>query len=249
MRRLLPALIAFTLALGAVLGWVIISRPSHPAAGISPNAQGQAGSDAAGLKTAKDQTTAEQRAERTFLELDDAERRVEHLRWVETQAWARPDSPMLRKALVSDRDPRVQVAALTVSIALAEKHKQPVDEVIRAGLQVARPEVVQQALREARKHPSAELVPDLIEIADSGAAHRFLAIDALAFTDDDLARAKVVEAAARTDGDKNERIRAIALLAKVKGEAALQLLGQLLGDSDEQVRTVAQEALAARDAR
>lgn len=169
------------------------------------------------------------------------------MEWIAEQGWARHDTPVLRKALVADSDSRVQIAALTVSIALAERHKQSTHEVIRIGLQVASVEVVQQALREARKHPSPELVPDLLEVADSSAAHRFLAIDALAFTDDDRARAKVIEVASRADGDKSERIRAIALLAKIKGQSALELLGRLSGDSDEQVRMVALEALAARE--
>lgn len=76
-----------------------------------------------------------------------------------------------------------------------------------------------------------------------------MALNALAFTDDDRARAKVVEVASREDGDKSERIRAIALLSKVKGEPAYQLLGQLAGSLDDEVRKVALEALAARDVR
>lgn len=247
MRKVLPGFVAFLLTVGVIVAWVVISRPGQGPVAHLPLMEDEDSSLSNSPKVDRGNTTPEMDAERVFLEARDGGQRARYVEWIAEQGWARHDTPVLRKALVADSDSRVQIAALTVSIALAERHKQSTHEVIRIGLQVASVEVVQQALREARKHPSPELVPDLLEVADSSAAHRFLAIDALAFTDDDRARAKVIEVASRADGDKSERIRAIALLAKIKGQSALELLGRLSGDSDEQVRMVALEALAARE--
>ena len=153
-------------------------------------------------------------AEADFEHLKDPARRVAFIEWVAAQSWAGHKTPMLRKALVADPSQEVQLAALGASLKLAMKSSQgSIAEVLRTGLGAANARVVQQSLREARKHPSVELVPDLVEIANSSAPHRFLAIDALAFTDEPEARAKVIEWAGREDGDKIERIRAVALLS------------------------------------
>ena len=244
---------AFALTLGFVVAGVLLTRPARephePASARNLDRDDPAGlKDAAGNQGA-DKSPSEI-ADAEYESLKDPKRRVELIEWVAGQSWAGHKTPMLRKALVADPDEAVQLAALRSSIKLAEKSSQgSIAEVLRTGLGAANARVVQQSLREARKHPSIELVPDLIEIANSTAAHRFLAIDALAFTDDPKAKAKVVEWAGREDGDNVERIRAVALLSKVKCPESEALLARLCGSSDEEVRKVAVEALAAYGAK
>jgi len=253
MSKLFVASLACAVTLGLIIGWVLLTRPPHE----SPRLTSTVNAEEPPKETWRDRVlspregkTPAEIADMEFNNINDARQRRELLDWVADQPWADHKTPVLRKAMVADQNEEVQLAALGKSVKLAEKNGTPaLDEVIRAGLTAANLRVVQQSLREARKHPSVELVPDLLEIADSSAAHRFLAIDALAFTDDPRARAKVIEVASREDGDKNERVRAVALLCKVKDERALTLLGQLCGSGDSEVRLAANEALAARDAK
>jgi hypothetical protein len=252
MKKPLAACLAFGLTVGLVAAWIILTRPTHERAPSS-----KADVVDAAPQTWRDRVidskTGKSPAELADIEMNnlrDANERKALVEWTSAQPWADHKTPVLRKAMIADANEEVQVSALEKSVYLAEKRgPEAIAEVIRAGMGAGSPRVVQQSLREARKHPLPELVPDLLEVADSKAAHRFLAVDALAFTDDDRARAKVVEVASREDGDKSERIRAIALLSKVKGEPAYQLLGQLAGNLDDEVRKVALEALAARDVR
>ena len=249
MSKPLLALFVFLVAMGSVVAWIVVSQPAHERAPVGQSNSDEKQRDAAVTEKSgkRDETpTPEKQAEIDYNAQSDANQRLALIERVGAADWARHDTPLLRKAILADGDERVQLAALAKSVALAEKHSpKSIHEVVRAGLSTANPRVVQQSLREARKHPSAELVPDLIEIADSAAAHRFLAIDALAFTDDPKAKAKVIEWAGREDGDKIERIRAVALLSKVKCPESEALLARLCGSSDEEVRKVAVEAYAA----
>lgn len=253
MSKLLVASLVCALTLGLVVGWVLLTRPAKDL----QRPTSTSGAEDAPAESWRDRVlspregkTPAEIADMEFNNLRDARQRIELLDWVANQAWSDHRTPVLRKALVADPNEEVQLAALEKSIKLAEKSGSlALNDVIRAGLSAANAKVVQQSLREARKHPSAELVPDLIEVADSNAPHRFLAIDALAFTDDARAGSKVIEVASREDCEKTERVRAVALLSKVKGEGALTLLGQLSGSTDSEIRQVANEALAARDAK
>lgn len=252
MSKPLLACLAFALTVGLIATWVILTRPIQEpmSRGQQPASEGDEPGQRDRVSSTKSYASPAERAAWEFSQLAKSEDRLALLEWASTQTWADHKTALFRKAMAADPNAEVQVKALEKSVALAQKAgPQAVIEVIRAGLSVATARVVQQSLREARKHPSPELVPDLLEVAESGASHRFLAIDALAFTDDDRARAKVIEVASRADWDRSERIRAIALLTKVKGQNALELLGRLTGDGDEQVRMVAMEALAAREAR
>ncbi len=253
MNKTVMALAVFALTIGSIASWVLLSRPAQvvrkaACTVLAPEPPKQSWRDR--VRTANDAKTPEERAEAEYLELLDPKERLDLIRWVGEQDWAGYKTPVLRKALVADADGDVQLEALAQSLKLArEAGPASIAEVIRNGLSAGNVKVTQQSLREARKHPCVELVPDLLQVADSSSPHRFLAIDALAFTDDDRARAKVIEVASREDGEKSERIRAIALLSKVKGEQALELLGRLAGSLDQEVRNVALEALAARDAK
>ncbi|MCC6149495.1 MAG: hypothetical protein IT461_04525 [Planctomycetes bacterium] len=251
MSKLLVASLVCAVTLGLIIGWVLLNRPPHesPALASSVNAEEPP------KETWRDRVlspmegkTPAQIADKEFNNLSDAKQRRELLDWVANQPWVDHKTPVLRKALVADQNEDVQLVALSKCVKLAEKSgTSAVDEVIRAGLSAANPKVVQQSLREARKHPSVDLVPDLLEVADSSASHRFLAIDALAFTDDLRARAKVIEFALREDGEKTERIRAIALLVKIKDVRADEVLAQLCGSADHEIKAVAVETMAARD--
>ncbi len=249
MSKPLLACLAFALTVGLIATWVILTRPIQEpmSRGQQPASEGDEPGQRDRVSGTKSDASPAERADHEFGQLAKPEERMALLEWASKQPWADHKTALFRKAMAADPNADVQVKALEKSVALAQKAgPQAVNEVIRAGLSVATARVVQQALREARKHPSPELVPDLLEVVDSSAAHRFLAIDALAFTDDDRARAKVIEVASRADGDKSERIRAIALLSRVQDERALLLLGQLTGNADEEVRKVASEALDAR---
>lgn len=251
MNKTIIALSTFALTAGGVVSWVLLTRPAHePARITSPvSAEEPAKSWRDRVKIAQDGMSPAEIADTEYANLQDPKLRLELIRWVGDQEWAGHKTPVLRKALIADTDEAVQLEALDRCIKLAEKSGQSsIDEVIRAGLSAANFNVQAGALKQARLHPSADLVPDLILIAEGG-GHRSMALNALAFTDDDRARAKVIEVASREDGEKSERIRAIALLSKVKGEPAYQLLGQLAGSLDEEIRKVALEALAARDVR
>jgi hypothetical protein len=249
MKKPLVACLAFGVTIGLVASWIILTRPAHERVPVSKVQVVEAAP-----KTWRDRVidpaskmTPAELADYEMNNLRDAKDRKELLEWAAAQPWADHKTPLLRKAMIADANEEVQLTALDKSMELAAKNgPAALAEVIRAGLGAGNPRVVQQSLREARKHPLPALVPDLLEVADSKAAHRFLAVDALAFTDDDRARAKVIEVASREDGEKSERIRAIALLSKVRDSQALQLLGQLAGSQDDEIRTVALEALSAR---
>lgn len=249
MNKTIVALSIFALTLGGLVSWVMLTRPTREAPKLTSTVNADdrpAETWRDRVITPKDGKTPAEAADIEYNSLTNAKSRLELIRWVSEQDWAGHKTPVLRKALIADTDEAVQIAALEKSVKLAEKYGQPsINEVIRAGLSVANPRVIQQSLREARKHPSPELVPDLLEIADSKVDYRFLAIDALAFTDDVRAHAKVIDIASREDGNRNDRLRAIALLCKVKDPRALDLLGQLCGNTDEEIRNVANEALAA----
>lgn len=249
MNKPLAACLAFALAVGAVVTWVVVTRPAPeiPKTASTVKADEPAESWRDRVITPKDGKTPAEAADIEYNSLADAKSRLELIRWVAEQEWAGHKTPLLRKALIADADQAVQLEALEKSVKLAEKYGQPsINEVIRAGLSVASLRVIQQSLREARKHPSPELVPELLQVVDSKVDYRFLAIDALAFTDDSRAHAKVIEIASQENGNKNDRVRAIALLCKIKDSPALELLGQLSGSTDEEIRRVANEALAAR---
>lgn len=246
-RPILFALVAL-LALGCVLGAYMftLSRDKN-AGGIGTNSE-QNCSPASNqpVKPVPEPKTLEEKAEADYFRAEKPEDRIEIIRKAAELPSAKSSMPMLKKALVADAHEDVQLEALAQSVKLAEKEGLGVlIETIRGALSAPKAKVQQQALREARKHPSPELVPDLIEIADSKAAHRFLAIDALAFTEDPRAKAKVLEVASKTDGDKTERVRAVALLAKTKDPNARQLLHDLSGSSDDELRKVALEVLDA----
>jgi hypothetical protein len=249
MKKPLVACLAFGITVGLVATWIVLTQPAHervPMARVEVvDAAPKSWRDRVIDPTSK--MTPAELADYEMNNLRDAAERGELIEWAASQPWADHKTPVLRKAMIADASEDVQLLALDKSVGLAAKSSAAaLADVIRAGIGAGNPRVIQQSLREARKHPLPELVPDLIEVADSKAAHRFLAVDALAFTDDDRARAKVIEVASREDGEKSERIRAIALLSKVKDERALQLLGQLAGSLDEEIRKVALEALAAR---
>ena len=237
--------------LSATLTWILLSSPSPELPRVGANAIAEDAPKSTGrerILVPEDSMSPAERADFEFANLRDAKQRKELIEWVAGQVWADHKTPVLRKAMIADPNEEVQLAALDRSIQLAEKKGElAIVEVVRAGLSAANPKVAQQSLREARRHPSAELVPDLLVVADSDAAYRFLAIDALAFTDDSRARAKVIEVACREDGDKTERVRAIALLVKIKDVRADEVLAQLCGSADPEIKAVAVEAMAARD--
>ncbi|MCC6574392.1 MAG: hypothetical protein IT462_11435 [Planctomycetes bacterium] len=249
-RSILFALVAL-LALGCVLGAYILTLPRDTKAGGPGNNPEKTCSPSANepVKPVQEPKTPEQIVEAEYLGAENAADRVELIRKAAAMPGAKSSMPLLRKALVADADENVQLEALAKSVELAEKESLgTLIEVIRGALSAPKDKVQQQALREARKHPSPLLVPDLIEIADSKAAHRFLAVDALAFTEDPRAKAKVLEVASKTDGDKTERVRAVALLAKTKDPNANGLLHELSGSGDDELRKVALEALDALNA-
>ncbi|GIK53799.1 MAG: hypothetical protein BroJett014_27720 [Planctomycetota bacterium] len=250
MNKTIVACIAFAIAVGAVVTWVFVTRttPEVRTAATTVSADRPAETWRERVLTPKEGKTPAEVADLEFNNLTDAKQRKELIEWVAGQPWADHKTPVLRKAMIADTNEEVQLAALDKSVQLADSKGTPaISDVVRAGLSAGNPKVVQQSLREARKHPCVELVPDLLEVADSSAAHRFLAVDALAFTDDPRARSKVIEVASREDGDKTERVRAIALLVKIKDVRADEVLAQLCGSSDPEIKAVAVEAMAARD--
>ena len=246
-RSILFALVAL-IALGCVLGAYMLTLSRDRNAGVAKNNLENSCSPALNqpAKPLPEPKTPEEKAEADYLRAEKPEDRIEIIRKAADLPGAHSNMPLLRKALVADASDDVQLEALAKSVELAEKESLgTLIEVIRGALSAPKDKVQQQALREARKHPSSDLVPDLIEIADGKAAHRFLAVDALAFTEDPRAKAKVLEVASRTDGDKTERVRAVALLAKTKDPNARSLLAELSGSSDDELRKVAKEVLDA----
>ncbi|MCC6573851.1 MAG: hypothetical protein IT462_08670 [Planctomycetes bacterium] len=240
------------LALGCLLGGYMLTRPRDLNANRQENSVATINAPDSNrlLPSASPPKTPVEQAESDYLEAEGAADRIEIIRKVAALPDAKSNMPLLRKALVADASEDVQLEALTKSVELAEKEGLgTLIEVIRGALSAPKDKVQQQALREARKHPSPLFVPDLIEIADGKAAHRFLAVDALAFTEDPRAKAKVLEVASKTDGDKTERVRAVALLAKTRDTNANELLHQLSGSSDDELRKVANEVIEALKAK
>ena len=183
-----------------------------------------------------------------WAKLQNADERKELLRWYSTQPNIIPRTGVLRKAMAADPDPAVQEEAFKLSLELGKKigHK-PEAEVIEAALALTNANIQKAALYAARDCPDPSLVPPLLMMADSSVPHNFLALDALAFIDDQRARDKVYETATNEGAREDIRTRAVALLAKTKDTRARSMLEGLAAGSDDGMRAIAEEVLRIMD--
>ena len=118
--------------------------------------------------------------------------------------------------------------------------------VVRGALGSPFPELRREALRTCAQQPDAQLLDDLIAQARDPSREQWLAIQALAFLEDERAQLRVLEFAKDSSVKRHERIRAIVLLSKSSLPEAAAYLQQLARSDDEELSRSAVEALAAR---
>jgi HEAT repeat protein len=177
-------------------------------------------------------------------ELNSASDRIEHLRWISRQDWARSNSPVLRTTIVSDPDESVQLEAVETALELARgEGAGATSSVVRTALASTKGNTRARGLKAAREHPDPALVSELIGLVDNGDPYAAMALSALAHADSADAREKVFAVAQDADTEPKLRERAVALLAVTKEREARPLLIELANGENESLARIAQEVL------
>lgn len=170
--------------------------------------------------------------------------RIAHIKWAASQDWVRSNSPVLRNTIATDPDEGVQLAAVEEAVALAASEgPDAMAKVVRTALTSTKGNTRARGLKAAREHPQPALVPELIELVDSGDAYASMALNALAYTNTPEAKTKILAVASDESVSKNLRTRAVTLLAITKDMEALDLLRDLANGSDPELKAVAEEVL------
>ncbi len=146
-----------------------------------------------------------------------------------------------------DEDRAVRERAFAVAMELGRRlGVTEARSVVRGALGSPFPELRREALRTCAQQPDARLVDDLIAQARDPSREQWLAIQALAFLEDERAQLRVLEFAKDQSTKRNERIRAIVLLSKSSLPEAVTYLQELARSDDDELCRYAVEALAAR---
>lgn len=237
----LIAILASGVAAG-VVGLIVWNGPSSapkvhaPDAGTADNAQ-----DGQEVPTGD---SPEQQAATTMQELKSPEDRIAHLDWIASQGWAKSNTRILRTTIISDPDESVQIHAVETALELATKEGgKATSTVVKTSLASTKGNTRARGLKAAREYPDPELVPKLIALVDENDAYATMALNALAYTDSEPARAKILAVAEDEGADRKLRERAIALIAVTKDKEALTLLYELRNGEDESLSKLAEEVL------
>jgi hypothetical protein len=187
----------------------------------------------------------EQEARAALGALVKPEERIAFIRkWADGNEQARSNSALLRNSILADPDETVQIAAVEVALQLAVKEGGPsVANLVRTALKSSKGNTRARGLKAAREHPQVELVPELIGLVEARDAYAAMALNALAYTDEAAARAKVLAVAKDETVERQLRLRAVTLLAVTKDMESLDLLRDLANGSDKDFSSVAAAVL------
>lgn len=186
----------------------------------------------------------EQEADAKMLELKEPAARIKHLDWIAGQAWARSDSPVLRKTIVGDPDESVQIHAVETALRLAEKEGSGATaRVVHMALVSTRGNTRARGLKAATDTPQQDLVPTLIELVDNNDDYATMALNALAYTDSGEAHAKILAIAEDENAVPRLRERAVALLGVTKDPEGYNVLVELSNGDNQTLRRIAVEVL------
>lgn len=239
----LPALLICLLVVGGVGVAVWVLNDPGPPARISSNSAETSANGT--VEPPRDESPAA-RAEAKMAELKSAQERIAHLEWVSGQEWATSNSALLRKTIVSDPDEGVQIKAVEVALGLAVKESAAAEvAVVKTALASAKGNTRARGLKAAREKPHAALVPTLLELVDNRDPYTTMALNALAYTSDERAKARITAIARGVNADPQVRQRAVALIAVTRDEEGHQYLIELSNGSDETLAKLALEVLKA----
>ncbi len=159
---------------------------------------------------------------------------------------ARSSMPELRSMMVTERSRLVREKAFETCKLLAEREgREAVTSLLLDTVRNPYPELRREGLRACVQHPRYELMADLIEVADAGGQERFLAVQALAFIDDEVAQQKVLEMARSEEIPRAERLRAVVLLSQTNLAEGTYYLQDLAAGNDPELSKHAAAALEA----
>lgn len=157
---------------------------------------------------------------------------------------ATSSSSALRNAMTLERSSTVRIRAFQVAKELASTEGRPqLTSVLKAAVSNPHEDVRRAGLRACRDNPRYELMQDLLKAVERGDSDRPLAIQALAFMEDETAQQVVLETARSKEVPREQRIQAIALLCRTRLGDGVSYLQQLATGEDRELRECAMEAL------
>lgn len=241
MKNLALPLIVLLVAGGTLLAiWIWNSPPGT--SGSTRNFENPAVAN----EPARPQPSAAESADQKMDTLKSAAERQAHLDWIAAQDWAKSDLAVLRRTMVADPDENVQVKAVEVALGLATKEGAAAEvAVVKTALASAKGNTRARGLRAAREKPQAALVPTLLELVDNMDPYTTMALNALAHTADERAKARITAIAKDLNADPQVRQRAVALIAVTRDEEGHQYLIELSNGGDEALAKLALEVLKA----
>lgn len=158
---------------------------------------------------------------------------------------ARSSSSVLRSTMLVDTEASVRLKAFQVARDLAiNEERESLINILAVGVQSPYSEVRRESIRSCRDHPHYELQDELLEVVAQGGPDRSVAVQALAFLDDQVAQEKVLQIAKSEDVPRAERIQAIALLCRTDLRDGLGYLQELATGDDAELQRYAMEALS-----
>jgi len=237
----LPVLLIALLVIGGICAAVWVWNEPGDAPTFSRNSGG-ASANAPAETPGEDSPAG--RAEAKMGELKSAKERIAHLDWLAAQSWATSNSPLLRKTIVSDPDEGVQIKAVEVALQLAAKEGTGASSpVVKIALASNKGNTRARGLKAARENPDANLVPTLLELVDNKDPYTTMALNALAYSNDERGKARITALARDTNADPQARARAVALIAVTRDAEGHRYLVELSNGDDEALRKLASEVL------
>jgi hypothetical protein len=237
------ALLVF-LAGGLVISLVVLGDPEDALPVAASNSSDNDDSPNAESDTSGSEETPDRIADSKMQNLDDAQKRLDHLDWVSEQDWAKSDNAIFRRTIVSDPSEEVQIHAVDKAFELAKKEGSgATTKVVKFALASNKGNTRARGLKAAKNNPDATLVAELIALVDNEDRYAPMALNALTYTDSDEAHAKVREVANNTEADSKLRQRAVALLGVFKDVHDKALLSDLMNGDDQTMRAIASEVM------
>ncbi len=159
---------------------------------------------------------------------------------------ARSDMQELSGAMVAHESPDVRRTAFEVARHLAVREGDTqILNLLKSTIRSPHSEVRREALRTCTTHPQFDLIEDLLQLAAQATEESFLAVQALAFLDDDRAQTAVLDVARSEQVPRSQRMRAVALLTRTQLSAGVLYLQELAKGDDHELRDCALAALSA----
>ncbi|MBK8208249.1 MAG: hypothetical protein IPK87_15840 [Planctomycetes bacterium] len=156
----------------------------------------------------------------------------------------------LTVAMIADDSADVRRAAFDVARHLAMKEGDgQMMNLLKSTIRSPHSDVRREALRTCTTHPQFGLIEDLLQLAGQTTEESFLAVQALAYLDDDRAQLAVLDVARSGDVPRSQRMRAVALLTRTQLSEGVLYLQQLAKGDDEELRNCALAALSAMQQR